>query len=120
VEGAPELIAQLLDKLVENAAEFAPPGGTIRVTLRAAGTRWRLGVANTGSRLPPGPPEKLFDSLVSERPADHESHLGLGLFIVRLVAQSHGGRATAANLPGDEGVEFVVELPRPGVAPVSS
>ncbi|HRP87211.1 MAG TPA: sensor histidine kinase, partial [Gammaproteobacteria bacterium] len=74
--------------------------------------RWRLVVANSGSRLPPGPAERLFDSLVSARPAGAAPHLGLGLFIVRLVAEHHGGRATARNLPQDGGVEFVVELPR--------
>jgi two-component system, OmpR family, sensor histidine kinase ChvG len=112
VDGAPDLVAQLLDKLVENAVDFASPGTPIRITLDESGACWRLGVANTGSRLPPGPPERLFDSLVSQRTADTGQHLGLGLFIVRLVAEFHGGRVTAGNLPDGEGVEFVVELPR--------
>jgi two-component system, OmpR family, sensor histidine kinase ChvG len=112
VDGAPELVAQLLDKLVENAVDFAPADAAIRVAIAAAGPNWRLGVANAGSRLPPGPPERLFDSLVSERAAGVGPHLGLGLFIVRLIAEHHGGRAAARNLPGEDGVEFVVELPQ--------
>lgn len=112
LEGAPELIAQLLDKLVENAVGFAPTGTRIRLALADAGSHWRLSVANAGSRLPPGPPAKLFDSLVSARPADATPHLGLGLFIVRLVAEHHQGRATARNLANDAGVEFIVELPK--------
>lgn len=110
--GAPDLIAQLLDKLVDNAVDFAPPDAPISLAIEAAGDRWRLVVANSGSRLPPGPAERLFDSLVSARPAGAAPHLGLGLFIVRLVAEHHGGRAAARNLPQDGGVEFVVELPR--------
>jgi two-component system, OmpR family, sensor histidine kinase ChvG len=114
VDGAPDLVAQLLDKLVENAVDFAPPAEPIRIALADAGATWRLSVANPGSRLPAGPPERLFDSLVSERKAGPAPHLGLGLFIVRLVAEHHRGRATARNLPGDEGVEFAAELPKPG------
>jgi len=112
VDGAPELVAQLLDKLVENAVDFAPAAAPIRLAIAAAGPNWRLSVANAGSRLPPGPPERLFDSLVSERAAGVGPHLGLGLFIVRLIAEHHGGRATARNLPGEDGVEFTVELPQ--------
>lgn len=112
LDGAPELIAQLLDKLVENAVDFAPPSAPIRIAVTEAGSHWHLTVANAGSRLPPGPPERLFDSLVSARAAGPDPHLGLGLFIVRLVAEHHRGRATARNLPGDAGVEFAIEFPR--------
>jgi len=112
LDGAPELIAQLLDKLVENAVAFAPAGADIRLAIEESGTCWRLSVTNPGSRLPPGPSARLFDSMVSERPADTTPHLGLGLFIVRLVAEHHGGRAAAHNLADDAGVEFLVELPK--------
>jgi len=112
VDGSPDLIAQLLDKLVDNAVDFAPPEAPILLAIEDCGERWRLAVSNAGSRLPPGPPERLFDSLVSARPTGAEPHLGLGLFIVRLVAEHHGGRATARNLPDEGGVEFAVELPK--------
>jgi two-component system, OmpR family, sensor histidine kinase ChvG len=114
LDGAPDLVAQLLDKLVENAVDFAPPSASIRITIADAAPNWRLSVANEGSRLPPGRPERLFDSLVSDRAAGVEPHLGLGLFIVRLVAEYHHGRATARNLPDDSGVQFIVELPQAG------
>ncbi len=112
LDGAPDLIAQLLDKLVDNAVDFAPPDASIQLAIEDAGESWRLVVANPGSRLPPGPPERLFDSLVSERPSAASPHLGLGLFIVRLVAEHHGGSAAARNLPQDGGVEFAVVLPK--------
>jgi signal transduction histidine kinase len=112
MHGAPELVAQLLDKLVDNAVDFAPPGAPIWLAIAATATNWRLSVANSGSRLPPGSPERLFDSLVSERSDSTEPHLGLGLFIVRLVAEFHGGRAMARNLPHEGGVEIAVEFPQ--------
>lgn len=119
VHGTPELLAQALDKLVDNAVDFAPADTEIRLALGRRGDGWRLAVANSGSRLPPGSPARLFDSLVSLRDDSGKPHLGLGLYIVRLVAERHGGRAGAAALEGGTGVEFYVDLPdappqRPG------
>jgi signal transduction histidine kinase len=41
----------------------------------------------------------------------HKPHLGLGLFIVRLITQFHGGEASAKNLPDNSGVIFSITLP---------
>lgn len=112
IEGSPEQLAQLLDKLVENAVEFSPEGS--RITLRVApqGAGICLQVDNTGSRLPEGRPERLFDSMVSSRSgAGEDAHLGLGLHIVRLIAERHGARVRAFNRP--DGVRFQVDFPRP-------
>ena len=53
---------------------------------------------------------KLFDSMVSVRDSDADEHLGLGLHIVRIVTEGHGGSVTAEN--SDDGVTFTVRLPR--------
>lgn len=112
--GAPDLIVQALDKLVDNARGFCPPEGEIRVELGAGAQGPRIVVANTGPTLAPGRHEKLFDALVSQRPrgaaAGSAPHLGLGLHIVRLVAERHAGSARAANLADGSGVEFTIEL----------
>ena len=56
--------------------------------------------------------EQLFNSLVSMREKRGSGrHLGLGLYIVRLVAEAHGGSVAATNLSGDKGVEFIIHLP---------
>jgi signal transduction histidine kinase len=56
--------------------------------------------------------ENLFDSLVSVRDQNSEKpHLGLGLFVVKRVAEFHRGRVEARNLPKGEGVEFILWLP---------
>ena len=50
--------------------------------------------------------------MVTLREAPGEgAHLGLGLYIVRLIAEFHGGRARAENLPDGRGVRFAVTLP---------
>jgi two-component system sensor histidine kinase ChvG len=111
--GSPELLAQLVDKLVDNAVEFTPPDGRIEVRLDASGDGWRLSVANQGPPLPRGMREQLFDSLVSVREGRSEQpHLGLGLFIVRLIAEFHGGHVEAANSDDPAGSVFHVYLPR--------
>jgi signal transduction histidine kinase len=54
---------------------------------------------------------RLFESLVSVRDRrDDAPHLGLGLYVVRLVAERHGGSALARSLPDDAGVEFVLRV----------
>jgi signal transduction histidine kinase len=112
--GVPDAIAQLLDKLAENALDFAPPGSAIRVALSADARVARLAVSNEGPPIPAEVLPRLFDAMVSARGEGQGrgGHLGLGLAIVRLVAVHHGGGARAVNLPGGRGVLFEVELAR--------
>jgi two-component system, OmpR family, sensor histidine kinase ChvG len=114
VDGAPDLIAQMLDKLVANAVEFGN-GGAIDIGLGDDGIDARLTVGNTGPPLPTTLDGHLFDSMVSVRNAAGagEPHLGLGLYIVRLIAQFHGGSAHAANRRDCSGVVVTVVVPLP-------
>jgi dedicated sortase system histidine kinase len=117
MEGVPDAFAQLLDKLVENASDFAPPEGSIRIFLAADGRFARLAVENSGPPLAEETLGRLFDSMVTLREPDRTrggaegAHLGLGLYIVRLIAEFHGGRVRASNLADAAGVRFEVELP---------
>jgi dedicated sortase system histidine kinase len=110
---APELLSQMLDKLVENAVSFTPTGGRIVISLCDAGRHWSLAVANDGPRLKHGQAARLFDSLVSDRPTRGDApHLGLGLYLVRLIAEFHGGEVAAGNSATLDGAEFTVRLPK--------
>jgi two-component system, OmpR family, sensor histidine kinase ChvG len=113
MDGVPDAFAQLLDKLLENAHDFAPPKSAVRISLEALPGRARLAVENDGPPLPEATAARLFDSMVSLRRPEQprgEAHLGLGLYIVRLVAQFHRGQVRALNLPGGRGVRFEVTL----------
>jgi signal transduction histidine kinase len=111
--GAPDLIVQMLDKLVDNAVDFSAEGATIHVVLRAEPDFAELSVANPGALLPPETAARLFESLWQSRAeADKRLHFGLGLYIVRLIAEFHGGSAQAANLPDNSGAIFSVRLTR--------
>lgn len=113
VRGAPDLAAQMLDKLVENAADFAHAGTPIRIDLEFGTTSARLSVANRGPTLPAELEGRLFESMVSARKRDAasgEPHLGLGLYVARMIAAFHGGTLRAGNLPGGDGVVVTAEL----------
>jgi two-component system, OmpR family, sensor histidine kinase ChvG len=110
---APELIAQALDKLLDNALSFTPEHGWLRLSLHSATDGAEIELANQGPLLPEAMQGRLFDSLVSLRekttPGD-APHLGLGLYVVRLVAERHGGVASARNLDDGSGVAFSLRL----------
>lgn len=112
--GAPDLINQALDKLVSNAVDFHTPGSAIELRLSTDRNMYRLAVSNQGPTLPSELGQNLFDSMVSLRsPGGNEPHLGLGLYLVRLIAEFHGGRSMAVNLAGEKGVCFTLNLPAP-------
>jgi dedicated sortase system histidine kinase len=112
VRGAPDLIAQLLDKLIENAVDFCPPAGRITVSLAREADRYALAVSNDGPRIAADVLPHLFESLYEQRSGrDDRPHFGLGLYIVRLVAEFHGGSARAANREDGGGAVFTVTLP---------
>jgi len=115
LRGVPDLIAQMLDKLVDNAASFTPPGGRITLALQPCdGGGVELGVTNQGPLLPAAMQQQLFDSMVSVRERSDRVHLGLGLHIVRLIVDFHGGQASARNLEDGSGVVFSIRLPASG------
>ncbi|MDH5241168.1 MAG: ATP-binding protein [Gammaproteobacteria bacterium] len=108
-KGSPELLIQMLDKLVDNAVGFSSVGDTINIGLDVAGENLLLSVTNPGPPLPDRMRSQLFDSMVSVRGAEGSRHLGLGLYVAKLIAEGHGGSISAENVDG--GVRFEVRLP---------
>jgi dedicated sortase system histidine kinase len=109
LQGSPELVVQMLDKLVNNAVDFSSEGDTITVRLERQANSLQLSVHNPGPLLPERMRSQLFDSMVSVRPGDAGKHLGLGLYIARLIAEGHGGSVAADNAA--DGVIVSVSLP---------
>ena len=101
---SPDLIVQALDKLVSNAMSFSKPGETITLQLERRGLWWRITVSNPGDNLPEAR-EDLFAPMVSARTVGEDHHLGLGLYMVALIAKHHGGEPWARNTPDYSGAE---------------
>ena len=112
VEIAPDYIAQALDKLVDNAIDFAAPNTPIVFKVHQLDDFAQIDVINKGSRLPEGMAERIFEPLVSLGRKDAQKiSLGMGLYVVKLIASFHGGDVIARNLLSSDGVIFSLSLP---------
>lgn len=111
--GSGDLIAQLLDKLVDNAVAFTRGDAPIEIVLGEFDDHVELSVTNRGSTLPESMRRQIFNSMVSvrEQRSAEEPHLGLGLFIARLIVEMHRGQIAAENLADGSGVCFRVSMP---------
>ena len=113
--GAPDLVMQMLDKLVDNAVDFSPSGSTVRLRLRDdGGAQAVIEIENDGPSLPPDAGSRLFESLWQHRRGDDgRPHFGLGLYIVKLITDFHAGSVRAEDRPGPAGgVRFTISLSR--------
>jgi CheY-like chemotaxis protein len=118
VEADPNRLQQVLGNLLSNAIKFTPDGGSVSVTLVAAGPHVRLAVTDTGEGLVPEIVPHIFDRF---RQADSTitrqyGGLGLGLAIVRHIVELHGGSVQASSEGPGLGTTMTVLLPVPGPA----
>ncbi len=104
-------IEQMLDKIVDNAIDFHRSDSPIAVQLDSQRGFLRITIANRGPTLPERSGESLFDSMVSHRGPQKQMHFGLGLYVVRIIAEYHGGHVRALNLADGSGVAVMVQLP---------
>lgn len=109
---AADLIVQMLDKLVDNATSFNIPGKTVELELVNVAGNWQLRVTNYGPCLPAAMEDQIFNSMVSvrEKKERGKPHLGLGLYIVRLIAEFHGAGICARSDPDAKSVTFITDF----------
>ena len=114
--GDPRLLERLIGNLVENAIRHNVPGGWLRITTGQGPDKVWLHVSNGGSVIPGGDVDRLFEPFRrGGRVRTATRGAGLGLAIVRLIVEAHGGRLQAAAPPFG-GLAIRVELPRDGTA----
>ncbi len=109
VEGSRDELHRLTINLIENALRHTPPGSEVRVSTRPAGDRAELVVEDNGPGVPPELAPTLFERFVRGA-GDRGGSFGLGLAIVRAVAESHGG-SVRLETHHPHGARFVVDLP---------
>jgi PAS domain S-box-containing protein len=119
VRGDSTRLAQIVTNLVSNAAKYTPDSGHIRVSLEREHDFATLTVADDGMGIPPQLLPQIFDLFVQgDRALDRkEGGLGIGLTLVKHLAELHGGTVAAASMGLREGSQFVVRLPLRGEQP---
>ncbi|MER7501400.1 DUF4153 domain-containing protein [Nonomuraea pusilla] len=102
VRADPDLLAQVLANLLDNAVRHSPPGGLVTVTCAGDGNRVRLTVADQGPGIPVPARARVFErfSRLDAGRAGDAGGAGLGLAIVKEIAELHGGTVHIADRPG--------------------
>src|SRR6516225_15563 len=110
VSADPTLLKEAVSNLLANAASFADEESIIQVVLERDGVHAVIKVRNKGAIIQYDT-ELLFGPFASTRSGPSSEHQGLGLYLVRLVAEHHGGKAIISNLDDGSGVEASIFLP---------
>jgi PAS domain S-box-containing protein len=112
VDGDADRLEQVLTNLVTNAVKYTPPGGLIRVSLRAEGGDAVLSVEDTGFGISAKSLPFIFDLYVqADRTLDRaRGGLGIGLTLVRRLVELHGGTIVASSEGEGQGSRFAVRL----------
>ncbi len=110
----PDRLAQLVGALLDNAIKYPPAGGTVTVTLGLTGSEVHLEVTDEGPGIPEGECPLIFERFFRGAVATERAipGAGLGLALVRLIAERHGGTATCVPQAGRSGATFHIVLPR--------
>lgn len=104
-------LVQMLANLLSNAVKFTGEDGRIEISVREDGDLLRVGVCDDGVGIPPGKLERVFE-LFNQGDAIEGSGLGIGLTLVRSLAEQHGGHVSAESAGEGKGSEFAIYLPR--------
>lgn len=110
VQGDPEFLRVALANLIDNAIKYSPANGDIRVCLSAEPTRVTLSVQDQGAGMSAEAVARAFDRYWRGDAAGTISGTGLGLYLVRRIAQAHGGDVSIESAPG-QGSRFTLSLP---------
>jgi signal transduction histidine kinase/CheY-like chemotaxis protein len=119
LRGDGDRLQQVVWNLLSNAVKFTPKNGVVRVTLRRVDSDFELVVSDNGEGIPSNFLPYVFDSFRQYDASVSRPHagLGIGLSIVKHIAELHGGKVEAHSAGKDQGATFVVRLP---VGPLSS
>jgi two-component system, OmpR family, sensor histidine kinase TctE len=112
VSADPFLIREMLGNLIDNAIQYTPAGGRVTVRVRTEHGRTVLEVEDDGPGIPPEEREKVFERFY-RMPGGSPEGCGLGLAIVREIAQGHGATVVARAGSGDRGTCMTVSFTPP-------
>ena len=110
VNGDRQKLLSLATNLIDNAVRYGPEGGRVAIGLRREGDAAALSVSDEGPGIPFALRERVFESYY-RIPGTAGSGGGLGLAIVREIAEAHGARVAIEDGPGERGTRVVVKFP---------
>ncbi len=113
LDADPVRLAQVFSNLLTNAAKYTQPGGRIFLTAEVHGAEAVVQVRDTGLGIPADALSCIFEmfSQVDRNIERAQGGLGIGLTLVRRLAEMHGGTVEAKSEGPGRGSEFVVRLP---------
>jgi PAS domain S-box-containing protein len=122
VDGDPVRLAQVFSNLLNNAAKYTRPGGSIEVLAQAEPQQVVVSVRDTGSGIAPEMLTKVFALFTqATHPSERrQGGLGIGLSLVDGLVRLHEGSVEARSEGLDKGSEFVVRLPRADASPAAA
>jgi signal transduction histidine kinase len=106
-----ERLEQMVSNLVNNAIRHTPPGGLVAVVVAPETDKVRIEVRDTGEGIPLEELPRVFERFYRGNGSDGGVGAGLGLALVKELAEAMGGTVEASSTPG-EGSCFTVRLPR--------
>jgi CheY-like chemotaxis protein len=106
-------LAQIVDNVIDNALKYSPDGGRLAITVRPHGPFAELVVADAGVGIAADLLPNVFDMFVqASQPLQRaQGGLGIGLSLVRRLAEMHGGSAALASAGLGQGSTFTLRLP---------
>ena len=113
IEADPTRLEQIVVNLLTNAAKYTHPGGQISLTARCEGPAVVIRVVDNGIGIPPDQLPSMFELFTQgdRSLARTEGGLGIGLTLVKRLAELHGASVTAKSCGPDTGSEFAVSFP---------
>jgi signal transduction histidine kinase len=118
VRGDPAMLAMLIGNLLDNALRYTPAGGRIDVAIEASPDETRLSVIDNGPGIAPADRQRVFERFYRGGAQGGEATgSGLGLSIVRRIANAHGATVTLGEGPDGRGLAVDVRFPVAAATP---
>jgi signal transduction histidine kinase len=103
-------IEQALTNLLSNAVKYSPGSEDVRISALPDGDQVVLSVTDAGEGVPAEDIDRVFDRFYKSGASKDEPGAGLGLYLVRVIAEAHGGSVSVASEP-KKGSTFTIKLP---------
>ena len=111
VNGDPVLLLEAFGNLIANAVKYTQNGGRILVSLSSDEESETLSVQDNGPGISPSDMQNLFQPFRRRKEKGKDHGTGLGLSLVKVITEQHGGEVSAESTPG-QGSTFSIHIPR--------